>query len=826
MTEQSRILSIVKLYICVLLLLLICNNTEGQVIYNSPVDYYNVAMKRLLALSAGNYINQVTQGQVDPDSAVMMACQVYRINRLIPYSENYDGDILTPGMKLIDKGEIANAKILLTKQKTGDKLKTAFELGSYYLYIPGTTKPDLDSALKYIRVADNVVQKQPSKKWQNELLDAYGRYFFKTGDLQKSKQCFRQVSNSLAAEKERPDLALALADQATYLPYNDPGKMMLFQKSLVLCNQFNLKILEIRVRTAIATIYFTTSFSSALSEVAKVSELEKTIGFRHLQYVYNVLAYIYEVKLDYLKSLSYAQQSLKYMNYTGDKALSSVFYLRIATVLNDLYKNQESLSWLQKSLGDKKSRQTEVFWYVSFLQEMRVLLSLERFKESMNLINKISGSYPPSNTFDQMQLAYIKGECYTGLNQDFMAEKEFNLFLTLAKDFPIEYTHDEQPSAYDAIAELYIREGKISRARQMAQKSLELSEKIKSQRMLVRTYQVLFMLDSISANYKHAVSDLQKYKIIYDSINNTDARNKFDQLRLLYETEKKDRNILTLTKNSQIQNAKLKHSEFVKNIITVSVFAVSLVAALLFYLFRSKQKINLKLQKQQAEISEKNDELESLVKEKEWLVKEIHHRVKNNLHTIVSLLESQTAYLGNDALAAVRDSQHRIHAMSLIHQKLYLSDNVSSVNMSVYIRELVGYLKDSFKTDNTIHFNLDVEPIELDVSIAIPIGLILTEAITNSIKYAFDNPGGEITIAFVNKGASCFLTIADNGIGFSTNLPQKPVASLGMTLMKGLCKEIKAAFNIENNGGTIITVIFSIEDLNSKFHSERFNQQG
>ena len=814
MINQSRILSIIKWCSCVLLLLSICSSVRGQVIYNSPVDYYSVPMKRLLALSAGNYINQVTQGQVDPDSAVMMACQVYRINRLIPYSENYDGDIVTPGMKLIDKGEIANAKILLTKQKTGDKLKTAFELGSYYLYIPGTTKPDLDSALKYIRVADNVVQKQPSKKWQNELLNAYGRYFFKTGDLQKSKQCFRQVSNSLAAEKERPDLALALADQATYLPYNDPGKMMLFQKSLVLCNQFNLKILEIRVRTAIATIYFTTSFSSALSEVAKVSELEKTIGFRHLQYVYNVLAYIYEVKLDYLKSLSYAQQSLKYMNYTGDKALSSVFYLRIATILNELYKNQECLSWLQKSLGDKKSRQTEVFWYVSFLQETRVLLSLGRFKESMNLINKISGSYPPSNTFDQMQLAYIKGECYTGLNQDFMAEKEFNLFLTLAKDFPIEYTHDEQPSAYDAIAKLYIREGKISRARQMAQKSLELSEKIKSQRMLARTYQVLFMLDSISANYKHAVSDLQKFEIINDSINNTDARNKFDQLRLLYETEKKDRNILTLTRNSEIQNAKLKHSEFVRNIVLWVIALITIIAGLLFYLYRVKQKSNDQLKSQQDEIFEQNAALGHLVKEKEWLIKEIHHRVKNNLHTIVSLLESQTTYLGNDALAAVRDSQHRVHAMSLIHQKLYLSENVSSVNMSVYIRELVGYLKDSFKTDQNIYFNLEVEPIELDVATAIPLGLILNEAITNSIKYAFAEAGGEVTIQFIEKEPFYLLTIADNGVGISTDFQQATsVTSLGMTLMKGLCKEIGAEFNIKADKGTIVTIKFSGKNL-------------
>ena len=117
---------------------------------------------------------------------------------------------------------------------------------------------------------------------------------------------------------------------------------------------------------------------------------------------------------------------------------------------------------------------------------------------------------------------------------------------------------------------------------------------------------------------------------------------------------------------------------------------ITVISILLYYLYRSKQHSNLKLQNQQKV-------LEKLIIEKDWLVKEIHHRVKNNLHTIVSLLESQTAYLHNDdALTAVRDSQHRVHAMSLIHQKLYQSDKLASINMATYIEELTNYLRESF----------------------------------------------------------------------------------------------------------------------------------
>jgi len=140
MTEKLNI-SATKLYLSILLLLLVGNNSQAQIVYSSPVEYYNTSMKRLLALSAGNYINQVTQGQIDQDSAVIMACQIYHINRLVPYNEIYDGDSVTPGMKLIDAGKIKQTRELLLIQKPEDKIRTLFELGSYYLFKPGGGQP-------------------------------------------------------------------------------------------------------------------------------------------------------------------------------------------------------------------------------------------------------------------------------------------------------------------------------------------------------------------------------------------------------------------------------------------------------------------------------------------------------------------------------------------------------------------------------------------------------------------------------------------------------------------------------------------------------------
>ena len=140
--------------------------------------------------------------------------------------------------------------------------------------------------------------------------------------------------------------------------------------------------------------------------------------------------------------------------------------------------------------------------------------------------------------------------------------------------------------------------------------------------------------------------------------------------------------------------------------------------------------------------------------EKEWLLKEIHHRVKNNLQIVISLLNTQSAYVDNeDALLAIQNSQHRMHAMSLIHQKLYQSDNLANIDMSWYIYELISYMRECFDTDNKINFVLDTEKVYLDVAQAVPLGLIINEAISNAIKYAFPaDRKGAVKIVLKNIG--------------------------------------------------------------------------
>ncbi|WP_336518367.1 DUF6377 domain-containing protein [Pollutibacter soli] len=220
-----------------------------------------------------------------------------------------------------------------------------------------------------------------------------------------------------------------------------------------------------------------------------------------------------------------------------------------------------------------------------------------------------------------------------------------------------------------------------------------------------------------------------------------------------------------------------------------------------------------KLKAQQELINNKNFSLHHLIKEKEWLLKEAHHRVKNNLHTINSLLESQAAFLNGDALLAIRQSQHRVYAMSLIHQKLYNPEtNGEGIDMQMYITELVKHLKDSFEDAVIPEFELFIDPVILDIALAVPLGLICNEAITNAVRHAFRGRTPGITRILLRKigNNALEMIVSDNGNGLSAKNNEIFSRTLGIRLMKGLSDDIAATIDITGNNGVSIKLELDI----------------
>ena len=205
-------------------------------------------------------------------------------------------------------------------------------------------------------------------------------------------------------------------------------------------------------------------------------------------------------------------------------------------------------------------------------------------------------------------------------------------------------------------------------------------------------------------------------------------------------------------------------------------------------------------------------QIQASLREKEVLLQEIHHRVKNNLQVICSLLDLQSQDIEEPAtLEMFRESQNRVKSMALVHEKLYQSKDFASINFAEYIENLISYLFQVYRMNaSNITLELDIDEVSLNIDQAIPCGLIISELVSNALKYAFPNSQeGSITINFnSNLNNQITLIIKDNGVGFNTNFDFTNLNSLGLKLVNVLIHQLEGTLEIDYSAGTEFKIIF------------------
>jgi two-component sensor histidine kinase len=331
---------------------------------------------------------------------------------------------------------------------------------------------------------------------------------------------------------------------------------------------------------------------------------------------------------------------------------------------------------------------------------------------------------------------------------------------------------------------------------------------------LYKFHQMQFVVDSAAGNYISAIQHFELHKRINDSLFNATKSQQIADLQIKYEIEKKEQSYKLLEAQAKSEHAELQNVSLQRNITIGGVAMLLIIAVLTYNGYRNKQRSNRNMQIKQAEINQQNKSLQSLLQEKEWLLKEVHHRVKNNLQIIISLLNAQSDFLDNpSAIHAINESRERMQAIALIHQKLYQPDYGPRINMLSYIQDLVSYLESSFTVARGIYFQLEIDEISLDVSQAGPLGLILNEAITNAVKYAFPNGRrGTIVVSLCRQGArNILLKIADNGVGLPGNFDFNRNNSLGMQLIRLFAEQLEGELFFEGKGGVEISLLFKQE---------------
>jgi PAS domain S-box-containing protein len=205
------------------------------------------------------------------------------------------------------------------------------------------------------------------------------------------------------------------------------------------------------------------------------------------------------------------------------------------------------------------------------------------------------------------------------------------------------------------------------------------------------------------------------------------------------------------------------------------------------------------------------DEIKASLKEKEAMMREIHHRVKNNLQIVSSLLRLQSRSIKNKTLKETFEiAQNRIKSMALIHEVLYLSENLDKINFSDYIKRITNHLFAMFsRKAKKIRLELDVGDFYLDIDKAIPCGLIINELVSNAFKHAFpDGKQGKIQVHLDNKLETYTIMVKDTGIGIPDDVDTRNTETLGLQLVHDLVNQIEGSYEIGVDEGTTFKIVF------------------
>ena len=208
---------------------------------------------------------------------------------------------------------------------------------------------------------------------------------------------------------------------------------------------------------------------------------------------------------------------------------------------------------------------------------------------------------------------------------------------------------------------------------------------------------------------------------------------------------------------------------------------------------------------------QKQDEavIKASLEEKVILLREIHHRVKNNLQIIISLTNLQMRQTEDPGVKTLMaETQNRVRAMSLVHEKLYRSESLSQIDFADYTRFLATQLFSFFGMDTRrVHLDLAIRSIMVDINTAVPLGLIMNELVSNALKHAF--PGerqGTISITGGDEHDLITLVVRDNGVGFPPDFDWKNTTSLGMRLVNSLIDQVDGTITLDRGAGTAFTI--------------------
>lgn len=483
---------------------------------------------------------------------------------------------------------------------------------------------------------------------------------------------------------------------------------------------------------------------------------------KHLAWAYNGVGALHYQQYDYDQALTYFLKSMDIRRQLNNPEEVAKSMINIALIFNKTEQYDSSLFYLHSSLAP-------------FVD------SADQLMESIVYLN-LGSTFSYMQTFDSAKYYFNKSE-------------------TIQKKIG---DHEGLGVLYRKLGELYSEENEPLKALDYYTLSLEYVKKLGDIGRFIETKQAQYLVYEAMKDYKNAYRIQSEYLILRDSLINIKNKETINEYNAKYESEQKERVITELELEQKSAALALANSQNQRNVF-ISGFAILIILiGFLYQRYTTKRKTSELL-------TEKNIEITNALEDRETLLKEIHHRVKNNLQVISSLLNLQAGSLDDEAaIDAVKEGQNRVKSMALIHQKLYSTDDIRGVDIQDYLENLVSELFSAFGVDREqIESKVSTQNLKLDIDTVIPLGLILNELITNSLKYAFeDTKHGLLVIDIAEVDNKLLVTVRDNGKGMDEETV-KNSNSFGWKMIKSLSRKLKAEINVKNEQGTTVYLTLS-----------------
>ncbi|HEY4289881.1 MAG TPA: sensor histidine kinase [Puia sp.] len=730
-------------------------------------------------------------------------------------------------------------KTILANQSGEASIHTLLALADYQIFKAGERKEDLDSARQYLALAGLINQQTHSVRAQAGIAFFQSRLSREEGHPDLARQQLQQ-SMPLIRRAASPDLlGKAYSELSSYFSYETESEVTARMNYLDTAVQYLHQAGDLRLEgdnlKMLADLQLLhRDYTKGYKNLSASLAAYKSAGFKEIQGVYDLLAEYYMVQGFNKEALQNALLAQKTCQEQGDSSMQLCeIDNRTGVILHRLGDAKTAAAYFTAALGiakiyhDKNSTLTVVANLVAAYH------SAKQPRLAENVLKWAAGVYDSEHDFIP---SFLLNKAFVSVYQDLMEydKGQPHAIRLMHLLDSLQYKDNSWIIARNVLIRFFIASNQLATAERLLRDNEKDVAQSHDSIGLAQTHLNWFSIDSARKDYPAAIGHLLARDRINDAWLNSTRTRQFEELRVKYETEQResevkarDGQIAILRQKDALSQTNLHQATLIRNITGGGLLVIALVATLLYRQYKINRRSGLV-------ISQKNSELQQLIIEKEWLLKEVHHRVKNNLQIIASLLNTQSSYLENPVvLGALRDSQSRVQAMSLIHQKVYGSDHLSGVDMQSYIPDLLSYLYDCFDAEKRrIRFDQRIETIRLDLAQAVPIGLILNEAVTNAIKYAFtgsgnSNPGSGDTNSGIGSTASSTggtirvsfrqlenqraeLIISDNGRGIPGGFDISTATSMGMKMMTALSRQLRARLTVTHCDGVTITLEFSL----------------